>query len=32
MKKNLDRLNDVFGRMVTTDPNGADAKIKCCCC
>ena len=28
VKKNLDRLNDVFGRVVTTDPNGADTKIK----
>ncbi|HJA16000.1 MAG TPA: hypothetical protein H9796_13140 [Candidatus Butyricimonas faecavium] len=28
VKKNLERLNDVFGRVVTTDPNGADARIK----
>lgn len=28
VKKNLDRLNQVFNRLITTDPNGGSARIR----
>lgn len=28
VKKNLDRMNQVFNRLITTDPNGGSARIR----